>query len=317
VALNRGATRAEHADAITKIHRAGAKVIAYDVVFEKDRPGRQDDRLLRALRRAQPVVLGALVADKNAGDYSIPRLFRSAVDLNAAGVRVGLSAYPRDPDGKIRRVALAPLERDSAGHQAVPSEFDPRDMPGFPYAVALTVGGGTLKEGVAADNQDVIDFRGPPGTFKPIPFKDVLNGRAPVDVFRDRVVIVGTTRLFNPKGAGAVPTGDVMDRVEIDANAITTLLDGAPLREPRLWTRWLVLIAAAFSPLAVVAAGRWTWGNAWLVVPTMSVAIVAGAWPHFDDLIFWPWTYAAIALTVSSLGTWFVVHAAREAGPRG
>jgi len=316
VALDSSATRIQHARAITRLHHAGARVIAYDVAFEGSRSGREDGPLLRALRQTRVVVLGALAGDRNAQGYTLPRLFGRAGELQATGVHVGFAAYPREPDGKIRRVAVTPLELANSGRPQRPAVVDPHNLPGFAYAVALAARGGRLEGGVPADNDEIIDFRGPPGTFRFIPFADLLGGRVPAAVFRDKVVIVATTRRFGPVGTRAVPTGGIMDTVEIDANAIATLLYGGALREPTPWTFVLILLVAAFGPLAVVRAGPWSWGRRWLLVPTAAVAIIGGAWPHFDDLIFWPWTYAAASLVVSAAGLSVVLRLSSPAmGP--
>jgi CHASE2 domain-containing sensor protein len=133
VALDASATRTMHARAITRLHRAGAKVIAYDVAFERSRSRREDERLLRALRRARSVVLGALVGDRNKAGYILPRLFRRPAELDAAGVRVGFAAYPREPDGRIRRVAVTPLGVVRCGRPQTPNRVDAHNMRGVAY----------------------------------------------------------------------------------------------------------------------------------------------------------------------------------------
>jgi CHASE2 domain-containing sensor protein len=311
VALDHSVSRTEHARAINRLHQAGAKVIAYDVAFEGRRSRREDERLFRALRRARTIVLGVLAGGRTSAGYTLPRLFRRNVDLDAAGVRVGFAAYPREPDGKIRRVAVTPLELDGSGRLGPPTHVDPHNLPGFAYLVALVASGGQLNGGVPTDNREIIDFRGPPGTFRSIPFGDLVRARAPMGVFRDKIVIVGAARPFSLSDS-AVPTGDAMDPVEIDANAVATLLDGAPLRQPTLSTTMLVLLAAAFCPLVIIRAGPWSWGKRWLLVPTTAIAIIGGAWPHFDDLIFWPWTYAATSLAGSALGICVVLIRSRQ-----
>lgn len=310
VALDGPASRTQFARAINALHRAEARVISIDVAFERRGDPREDDALLRALRRAKPVVLGALVGEVDAAGYTRPRLFRSGPALDAAGVRVGFSAYPVEPDGKVRRVAVVPLDLDESKRPRLPSAVDPHAIAAFPFVVALEAGGGVVAEGVPTNNAVVIDFRGPPGTFRTIPFIDVARGRAPPEVFRDKIVVIAATRRFGAATAKPVPTGDAMDFVEIDANAIATLLYGSALHQPKPWTHLLVLLAAAFLPLAAFRAGPWTWAKRWLLVPTTAIAIVAGAWPRFDGLILWPWTYAALVLTMSTLGTWLVLRRA-------
>lgn len=311
VALDGPASREQFARAVNALRRADARVIGIDVAFERAGDRREDDALLRALKRARPVVLGALVGDIDRAGYTRPRLFRSGAALDGAGVRVGFSAYPIEPDGKVRRVAVAPLDLDESRRPYLPSAVDPHAVPSFAYVVALEAGGGVLAEGVPTDNSVVIDFRGPPGTIKTVPFDDVERGRAPAGTFRDKVVVIAATRRFGAAGAKPVPTGDRMDFVEIDANAIATLLYGSALREPKLWTHLLVLLGAAFAPLAAYGSGPWTWAKRWLLVPTTAIAVVAGAWPQFDRLVHWPWTYAAVVLALSALGTWRVVRGAR------
>ena len=309
VALDRDATRREHAIVIETLQRARPKLIAYNVVFASRKDPVIDDRLFRALSRARPLVLGSLGGDVYKPGYVEPRLFKASKAFDASGIRVGVSAYPRERDEKVRRIALAPLALDAEARTRIPKELDPLDMPSFPYVVAAMVGEGRLSGDISTDNVEIIDFHGPPRTFKPVRFGHVLSGDLPAYVFRDKIVLVGETRRFGGRTYD-VPTGDAMDLVEVDANAIATLLAGAPLREPSRWTYVLVLMAAACLPIAAVAAAPWTAAKRLLLVPTTAVAIVAGAWPNFDEIIFWPLIYAAVALGVSWIGTWLVLRGA-------
>lgn len=306
VALDRSATRREHARVIDELHRRRPKLIAYDVAFVAPKTRNDDDRLFRALVRARPLVLASISGDAYKPGYVVPHLFKEGDDFDAAGIGIGVSAYPREPDRKIRRIALAPLELSGRARQDVPDERDPLDMPSFAYVVATALGGGQLSDSVSAHNDEIIDFHGPPGTFKSVRFDDVLKGDLPGYVFRDKLVIVGETHQLNGRSY-SVPTGDHMDPVELDANAIATLVSGAPLRRPDRWFYALVLIVGSLLPIAAAAAGPWTPAKLMLLGPSTAIAIVAGAWPNFDEIIFWPLVYAAAAFGVSSVGTWFVL----------
>jgi adenylate cyclase len=81
---------------------------------------------------------------------------------------------------------------------------------------------------IPVDPQARMSFRyaGPPGTFSRVSFVDLIDGKVNPTVFRDKLVIVGATAPKDPAtDARLTPYPGLMPRVEITANAITTVLN--------------------------------------------------------------------------------------------
>jgi len=87
----------------------------------------------------------------------------------------------------------------------------------------------------------LINFRGPPGSFKACSFSDVIDGRTPAGAFKGAVV------LMNISAAGygdtvEAPTGSRMAEGELTANIIDTITGRAFIRQPR-WGFYASLLA--------------------------------------------------------------------------
>lgn len=312
VAINvKPPTRGEDAVALRNLHQAGARLIALDLTLTHPcrksakrpcSPG-GDQAVLRAMKQASPIVLAVQEGEVLPPGYVQPTTFVPPSRLDRAGVRFGTGAYTRDWDGVIRRVTASPLRvAGSDGSDAARVD----QFPSFAYAVAMAAGQGDLPEGLSPEKDDLIDFRGGNNRFPTIAFADLLAGRFPAGTFRDKVVIVGGTRTVELPGPGpdgiAPPTPfGAMDQVVLDANAVATLLDGAPLRSPTRWTVVLIVLVAAFMP--VIALGSWPPSRTKLLlgVPPLAVAVVLGGGPRYDEWMLWPWCSAATTLVISSI----------------
>src|SRR5512134_2162578 len=91
--------RSLHAEAIKQLHRAGARVIAYDVQFTEPSNPADDQALADAVARAGNVVLATTVVDERGRPnvFGGPRVLRS---LNARAAHAG---YATDAGRVVRR----------------------------------------------------------------------------------------------------------------------------------------------------------------------------------------------------------------------
>jgi adenylate cyclase len=256
--------RGLHAQAIDRLRTAGAKVIAYDVQFtEPSASPAQDALLVRAVRRAGNVVLAttAVTADGRTA------ILGGGAVLRASRAIPAVSTFPNDPGGVVRR-----LDAQTDG------------VPSFPLAAARAQAGRAIAFPGGEDATAWIDFAGPPGAIRTIPFQRVLDGRFPADLVRGRLVVVGSSA---PSLQDLHPTATTgtreMPGAEIQANAAATALRGFPLRSAPWW-----LGVAALVVLGVVAplvAARWG------ALPALAAAVAAAA------------AYAGIAQLAFARGT--------------
>ena len=218
--------RSIHARLLERLTAGGARAVAYDFQFHGTTVESEDERLLEAIARTPRLVLAT--HDVRGAPLRIP----AGEDPGALGARVGNVGLITDSDGTIRRApytgqqapSFAPQLVRALGHEVGPEEFPA-----------------------------LIDYRGPPRTFRTFPFAGVLDGDVPAETFRDRIVVVGATDPIE-KDTFQTPTSDkFMPGAEIHANAIATILAGFPLqRAPRWLDVLLVAVMAALVPLVTV-----------------------------------------------------------------
>lgn len=246
--------RSIHARLIDRLDRESPRAIGLDIIFsEPDSVDPDSDALLaRAIEASGKVVLPVFMSRKSSNSFPIealplPELANNAAALGHVHMDIG-------EDGIARRVYLkegigkpfwthfslallgitgaAPeLERkvDSASSQQQYSSM--RWYREYPF---------------------LIPFAGPTGHFPRIGYAQVLSGHYPKDLFRDKIVLIGTTA----EGlSDALPTplssdSGRMPGVEIIANIIDAILND--LRITELETPWLILITALLVALPML-----------------------------------------------------------------
>jgi adenylate cyclase len=222
-----------HAQLIDRLHRDGAKVIAYDVQFTEENVPREDNALIGAVDRAYGrVVLSATEVDA----HGHTDIFGGDEVLRRVGARAGSTVIQPDPDGVLRKMFFA---------------FN--GLAGFAVA---TVEAATAHEvspaPLAGAGSFWIDYRGPPGTIPAYSFSRVLHGQVPARDFRGKIVVVGA-EAESLQDDHTTPTSgeELMSGPEVEANVIWTVEHGFPLRStPAGVDILLILLMVAAPPLA-------------------------------------------------------------------
>lgn len=264
--------RTLHARAIGALLAAGARTVVYDVQFSdpKDRAG--DLALLRALDDRR-VVLGTVEVFRD-GTPAVLGVNR----LQQGQTRIGSTLLPVDDDGVWRRVDA--------------------QVDGLP-AISVLAGSGRPTAG-----DHPIDFAGPPGTIREIPFIDIVRGSFDPALVRGRIVVVGATATAL-HDAHPTPAGDaLMPGPEIHANAIQTVLDGYPLRDASTFVAVLLVIAAGLlAPLATLAGSPTrALGQALGAGLLGTLALLGGAQLAFDAGTIVPVAAPLLALALGTVG---------------
>jgi CHASE2 domain-containing sensor protein len=248
-------SRVLHARVLERLHRAGARLIVYDIGFDSPRSPAEDRSLLEAARRAAPVVFATSIisASGATGVLGGDRALASIGDQAAAA-----DLLP-DSDGTLRHMLGA--------------------VNGLPTIAAAVVhrerGGGFGRE---RWRDAWIDFRGPPGTMAELSFARVLRGQFPASAVRGKTVVVGATAPAL-QDLHATAAGSPMAGPEVQAEAISTALAGLPLRSPA--GAATVLLIVAFALLAPLAALRLE------TVGVVAIALLAlAAWTLSAQLAF-------------------------------
>ncbi len=212
-----------HAMLIDQLKAAGAKTIAFDVLFVEASDEEGDKTLADAAKRAGNVIFGATVSQVKRQGYVQSIMVEPLDILKEAARDVALVNFFPDPDGIIRhgRAVISSM-KTLAGASAENAGFVSSDsLSEWPY---------------------LIDFAGQSGTVKTVSYYQALspNDFLPPDTFKDKMVFVGfaSDAAIDIQGAvDAFPTPffrisrKMMFGVEIHANSASTLANGTPLKE--------------------------------------------------------------------------------------
>ncbi|MBW2967414.1 CHASE2 domain-containing protein [Candidatus Woesearchaeota archaeon] len=218
-----------------------ADVVGFDVGFFEPSEEDADAKLAYAVKHAGNVVMPVEYTDFDVRGDTIrgtsvaapfPAVYRAASDMGYINVIT-------DQDGITRAVNLA-----------VEGEFDP-----FSYIIMQKY----LSKPVEKDNRVLINFVGPPGSFREYSFVDVVRGEYGRSEFEGRIVLIGSTAP-DLHDDYFVPTsyGKAMPGVEIHANLIQQMIAGKGVKVAPWWlTVLLIFIVAVGVALAVIYLPVW------------------------------------------------------------
>ena len=270
-----------HARVIDRLREAGAKVVAYDVQFTEPTTFRDDNALIEAIARKGGVVLSTTEVDRRGntrvlgGEEVLAEVEASAANGN----------YEPDPGGVVRKmhyqldglVTLAVATAEAAtGETVEPTEFE-------------------------SDGEAWIDYRGPPDTFRNVPFVRVLRGQVPDAVFRGKTVIIGATHPTLQDIHATPTTGDeYMSGPEIQANAVWTAEHGFPLGSSSDIVDLLLILLMAVTPAAITLRLK----PPLALVSALALGILYAVLTQvaFNGGVILPVVYPLLALVLSALG---------------
>jgi CHASE2 domain-containing sensor protein/predicted Ser/Thr protein kinase len=224
-------SRRLHARVLQNLRRAGARLIVYDISFDRPTSEAADLALFEAARQTAPVVFATSLISPS-GETEV---LGGNSNLASIGDQAAAADLLPDSDGVLRHTLA-----------------DVNGLPSIAAAVAQRLTG-------HADRHELhggwIDFPGPPGTVRNLSFAQVLNGRFDPASVRGKVVVVGATAPVL-QDVHATAAGSPMSGPEVQADAISTALAHFPLRSPSgVVTVLLILILAFLVPLSGVRLG--------------------------------------------------------------
>ncbi len=322
------------ADLVTRINRAGAAVIGFDVLFPE--PDRTSPRLVadsaagidaatrEALRKLpdNDVILAAAVAparvvlgqsgfralevgiaaptpaqtglvvvgeDPRPSLISFPHLLSNVPVIEAAAKGRGLFSIKPESDGVIRRLPLIA----NANGVVVPSlTLDMLRVAAEGGAIVVrsdvtgivTVGVQDLDLPTDRRGQAWLHFS-PHDPARFVPAVAVLEGRAPAERFKDRLVLIGTSAigLLDLK---TTPIDAAMPGVELHAQALDSMLSGTLLKRP-IWSTATEYAAAVALSLILIAIGPAVGaGTLFFLGGVVAMTTVGLSWFAFASLKF-------------------------------
>ncbi len=233
--------REVHAQLIDQLSTGGAAAIGYDVLFaEPSKSPGADARLAEAVRRNGRVALSSYI--EIPGPNGAPaRRVPPVEPLNSAARGHGHVLVRPDRDGVVRgidRLADANGQRNLHMGEAVAAIVTGNER-------VLAAPLPAPEAPVYAPERDLIPFAGPAGTYAQLSFSDVVAGRVPADLLRDRIVLVGATASgmgdrFSTPMSGTLET---MAGVELHANYLDSLLADRMIHAVPPWAWQLFSLA--------------------------------------------------------------------------
>jgi len=264
--------RSLHAKVIDNLTAAGARTIAYDIQFsELTEALNETDAVVEAADHEDRVLLRAIAASK--------RVVLGTSDVLPSGEPNVLPDYEDAARGAVGSASF-----DDGHFTRVRYRID--GLPSLAVATVERATGRPLDPSVFGASGVWIDYHGPhtEGPQPPIPhlsFSSVLAGTFKTADVKDKVVVVGNeaNRLgdVHPTPLG----GFGMPGPEINANAISTLLRGVPLRDAGGWLNVLTLLGLVAA--ATLAALRRSALVGILVAAALIAAFLAIAQVAFND----------------------------------
>lgn len=273
--------RRYEARVIDRLHRAGARVIAVDIQFTEPTDNADDQALANSIYNAGNVVL--TTDSVNAKGQS--NILGGDSVLRQLHAGWGISSVRPDGDGVYRRVYYW-LSGARTFAVAAASR-----------ALGRPVGRASFPRGASAP----IDFAGPPGRVNTYSFSDVYSGRVPASAFKGRVVVVGES---DPTGGDVHPTAasrtQQMPGPEIQANAISTILHGFPLKDAPGWLDVVLIVALGMVvPLANLRLRSWRVGLLALVI---GLGYVVATQLAFNAGLIITFAYPLLAVLLATVG---------------
>jgi CHASE2 domain-containing sensor protein len=280
--------RSFHGRVVDRLHRAGAKLIVYDIEFRGQGPRpAEDERLLQGLFRAQPVVLGATATNARGQ----PDFLGNPAYLREIGARPASALIP--PDNVVRKV-----------------QYEANRLPTVGVAAAEILAHKKITPADLGGRKFWIDYAGKTGTIPTVSFSQVLRGEIRPQVFRNKVVIIGGTAVVLQDRHATPMGGNLMTGPEIQANAIETARRLAPLRSSGGIGIWLLI--ALFAVIPPLAGFRMRRLFAAAVTCAVAAAYLIAAQLLFEHGRILPVIYPLLALTIALVGMLLVESLAQS-----
>ena len=272
---------------IEHLRQAGAKVIAMDMEFASETDPTDDNALIESINRARGKTV---LAAANIGHGGATPVLGGNERLREFGARAGAVILSEDSDGVIRR-----FSRSTEGLASFPVAAV-EVATGHPIP-ASRFGGGTLP----------IDFVGPPGTIREIPYWEVWQNKFPTRAVAGKIVVVGATApIFQDLHPSATSGKRVMPGPEIWANATATLLKGIPLKDVGgALNLLLIVLMGALTPLSSLRVRPW---RALLDALAAAVVFTLVTQLAFNSGWILSFVYPLLALALGTLGTLAILY---------
>ncbi len=295
--------RTLHAQLVRFLGDAGARVVAFDVLFAE--PTDTDEALRDAITYARyqteartRVVMPVVGAqpDNVRTPYAMGyRHFLTPTEtLSEVVTGLGHVNTCSDADGVVRRVPTRITDDTQVWFSlSIATYFSYLRVPLDAASVIARYEDGTLilpgdrRVPVDDDGCMLIHYISAPNAsrFTVYSYQDVVEGRIPPSAFTGKIVLVGLMQHTGLNDLYFVPTGlrnARMAGVEIHANALETLLQNIPLRSQSSTSQAVMIVVLSLVASCVYSYSVRRWYSALLVPLALSSLWLIGAFVYFS-----------------------------------
>ncbi len=294
--------RGIHAELTDRLKDAGAKVIAFDVLFAESTSDEEDRRFADAIRRAGNVVLASDLVFQEAGQFQMAMQVEPVPLLREAGARAGLASISIDPDLVVRSIPQSPdvfwrqILRIYKGEGARPDD-SPVVLPG-----------------------ELARYLGPDHAFRHVSYYQALDPEKflPPGIFSGKIVLVGhdikvSLGPGNSRGdTYATPyssrSGLMSPGVELQATFVANALAGRAIRETA--AAWSIALIGLAVLLVNAAIREWqALRGAAVTLGVIAATAATSAWLFAVKDVWLPAVSAMLAVAamyVVQVGTAFL-----------
>ncbi|MBI3538386.1 MAG: adenylate/guanylate cyclase domain-containing protein [Chloroflexi bacterium] len=212
------------AQIIDKLKAGGARAVVIDVIFYEPFDG--DAVLAESIQNSKNVILANNIGVVSDPNFRLEQVNMPVDALVKTDAPIGLSNFPSDRDGFGRHIlAFQSLNEKLFYHWAViaTAKYLNQNLLERPTSTSIPL---TNRAIPLRDQTLLLNYRGPPRTFRNIPAYQVVNGDVPAEFFKDKIVLIGsTTETLHDNYPTPFGGSDrKMPGVEIGANAIDMML---------------------------------------------------------------------------------------------
>ncbi|MGH9832058.1 MAG: CHASE2 domain-containing protein, partial [Blastocatellia bacterium] len=304
--------RSVMASALDKLTQAKPRAVGLDVVYAEPSAIEDDRRLAAAIARNGRVILPTQLYETAINGHQTTAWLRPLPEFANAAKAVGHAHVSPEVDGMAHGIQLSKTDdradklwafslevvrvaeniaADDVEEQAGLLRFGAYRIPVRDEATGSTIPGVTI----VRQNEMMINFAGPAGSFRRYSIADVIDGKIAPSALAGKIVIIGAvaesmgdTRVapFMHYSAGWSQGGQEMPGVEIHANIINTIRGRLSFRA---LPDWLVFVAA----LAVILLSALTirWFDGWRQITILGLillSIIIGSFFAFSHYLIVP-----------------------------
>jgi signal transduction histidine kinase/CHASE2 domain-containing sensor protein len=273
--------RSVMASVLDRIGDAQPRAIGLDVIYSEASDEAPDKLLAEAIGRSGRLVLPAQLIEAEApraGSPDSSAWLLPLPEIRGRAAATGHAHADPDVDGVLRTVQLSKANEkgerlwafgletlrvaEQLPPEAIEEQKDSLRMGRYEIAIHDEAEKSALPNvTIIRPNEMLINYLGPPRTFRYYSISDVLDGRVPASTFKNKIVLIGAvaqtmgdTRItpFISYGDADRQSGMGMPGVEVHANVIETIRRGAQLNPRSDWLGFAVTLLVILVASAIV-----------------------------------------------------------------